>query len=52
MPRGPRPMGFVIQAVAGKAEACSRTGVLEQADNAASGRLGAKSAAGGGRGMA
>ena len=52
MPRGPRPMGFVIQAAAGKAEACPRTaGVLGQADNAACGRLGAKSAGVGARGM-
>jgi len=54
MPRGPRPMGFVIQAAAGKTEACPRTGrsrVLGQADNAACGRLGAKSAGVGARGM-
>ena len=36
-------MGFVIQAAPGKAEGGSRTaGVLEPADNAARGRLGAK----------
>ena len=44
-------MGFVIQAAAGKTEACPRTGVLGQADNAACGRLGAKSAGVGARGM-
>jgi hypothetical protein len=38
-------MGFVIHAVAGKAEAFPIPGVSGQADNAASGRMGAKSTA-------
>jgi len=39
-------MGFVIQMVPGKAEDGSRTAVLEPADNAARGHVGAKTAVG------
>jgi hypothetical protein len=46
-------MGFVIQAVAGKAEARAVVlDILGRADNAASDRLGAKSAAWGRQGAA
>ena len=38
-------MGLVIQTAAGKAEGGSRTGRTRAADNAAGGRLGARTAA-------